>query len=86
MLAGKKSVARRIFNETLKTISKKLSGDPEKVFKLAESALTFHDKPVIFKLPDVVNDKEIRGALRLLNQKSLLKEAAEAFFFVRIKF
>ncbi len=35
MLEGKKSVARRIFNETLKTISKKLSGDPEKVFKLA---------------------------------------------------
>lgn len=57
----------------------------ERVFKLAESALTFHSKPVIFKLPDVTQDKEIRGTLRLLNQKSLLKEAVEAFFFVRVK-
>ena len=29
-------------------------GFDEKVFKLAESALTFHDKPVIFKLPMVI--------------------------------
>ncbi len=35
MLDGKKSVARNIFNTTLKIISKKTSGDPEKVFKLA---------------------------------------------------
>ncbi len=32
---GKKSVARRIFNETLKIISKKTSSDPEKIFNLA---------------------------------------------------
>lgn len=60
-------------------------GFDERVFKLAESALTFYNKPVIFKLPDIESDKEIRGTLRLLNQKSLLKEAVEAFFFVRIK-
>ncbi|MDO8638650.1 MAG: hypothetical protein Q7R43_03675 [Candidatus Daviesbacteria bacterium] len=60
-------------------------GFDERAFKLAESALTFHNKPVIFKLPDVVNDKEIRGTLRLLNQKSLLKEAVDVFFFVRVK-
>lgn len=35
MLDGKKSVARNIFNTTLKIISKKTSGDPEKLFKLA---------------------------------------------------
>ncbi|MBI4235318.1 30S ribosomal protein S7 [Candidatus Peregrinibacteria bacterium] len=35
MLAGKKSIARRIFNETLKIISKKTSADPEKIFKTA---------------------------------------------------
>lgn len=35
MLDGKKSVARKIFNTTLKIISKKTSGDAEKVFKLA---------------------------------------------------
>ena len=35
MLAGKKSTARKIFNETLKLISKKTNSDPEKVFKTA---------------------------------------------------
>jgi len=35
MSAGKKSVARRIFNNTLKIVSKKTGGDPEKVFKNA---------------------------------------------------
>ena len=33
MLDGKKSTARKIFNETFKIISKKSSGDPEKTFK-----------------------------------------------------
>jgi len=32
---GKKSIARKIFNDCLKTISKKTSGDPENVFKAA---------------------------------------------------
>lgn len=35
MLDGKKSTARKIFNETLKIISKKTSGDPEKIFRQA---------------------------------------------------
>lgn len=35
MLDGKKTTARKIFNETLKIISKKTSGDPEKIFKTA---------------------------------------------------
>ena len=35
MLDGKKSTARRIFNDTLKIISKKIAGDPEKIFKSA---------------------------------------------------
>ncbi|MBI2634436.1 30S ribosomal protein S7 [Candidatus Peregrinibacteria bacterium] len=35
MQAGKKSTARQIFNETLKIISKKTSGDPEKIFRTA---------------------------------------------------
>ncbi len=33
MLDGKKSIARRIFDDALKIVSKKLSGDPEKIFK-----------------------------------------------------
>lgn len=35
MLDGKKSTARRIFNDTLKLVSKKEVGDPEKIFKSA---------------------------------------------------
>lgn len=35
MLDGKKSIARKIFNDTLKIISKKTSGDPEKIFRQA---------------------------------------------------
>lgn len=35
MLKGKKSVARNIFNDSLKIIGKKTSGDPEKIFKTA---------------------------------------------------
>ncbi len=35
MLDGKKTIARKIFNDTLKIISKKVAGDPEKVFKQA---------------------------------------------------
>jgi small subunit ribosomal protein S7 len=35
MLDGKKSVARRIVNDTFKIIGKKTSADPEKIFKSA---------------------------------------------------
>lgn len=35
MKDGKKSVARKIFNESLKIISKKTNSDPEKVFRTA---------------------------------------------------
>lgn len=35
MISGKKATARKIFNETLKLISKKIGGDPEKIFKAA---------------------------------------------------
>lgn len=35
MLAGKKSIARKILSETLKIISKKTNSDPEKIFKTA---------------------------------------------------
>jgi len=35
MKQGKKSIARKIFNDTLKTIAQKTNQDPEKIFKLA---------------------------------------------------
>lgn len=53
-------------------------------FKLAEASLSYHHKPIIFKLPDVL-DKEVRGICRLLNQQSLLKQATDVFLFVRNK-
>lgn len=54
------------------------------VFKLAETALGFPQNPIIYKLPDQ-KDKEIRGTLGLLNQKELLRQAAEIFLFLRHK-
>ncbi|KKS64867.1 hypothetical protein A3A14_03160 [Candidatus Daviesbacteria bacterium RIFCSPLOWO2_01_FULL_43_38] len=54
------------------------------VFKLAESALSFTTKPVIYRLPDIL-DGDIDGALRLIHQKSLLDLACDAFLFVRNK-
>lgn len=35
MKRGKKSVARKIFNDTMKVIAQKTNQDPEKIFKLA---------------------------------------------------
>ncbi len=37
MKDGKKSIARKIFDDTLKIVSKKSSTDPEKIFELAIS-------------------------------------------------
>jgi len=42
MLDGKKTTARKIFNKTLNIIKKKLSEDPEKVFKKAVANVKPH--------------------------------------------
>lgn len=61
------------------------SGDFEStVFKVAEAALSFPGRPVIFRLPDVA-DGDVQGTLRLIHQKSLLDRSVEAFLFVRNK-
>lgn len=54
MMQGKKSIARGIFNETLKIISKKTNSDPEKVFKTALDNV---------KPPLEVKPKRIGGAV-----------------------
>jgi len=54
MMQGKKSIARGIFNETLKIISKKTNNDPEKVFKTALDNV---------KPPMEVKPKRIGGAV-----------------------
>lgn len=56
------------------------------VFKLVESSLTFPLQPVLFKLADVAESQgRVRGALRLLHQKSLLDPLIDALDFVRHK-
>lgn len=62
----------------------RVEGFENTVFKLAEAALSFYHKPVIYKLPDIV-DGDISGALRLINQPKILDEVTSAFLFVRNK-
>lgn len=54
------------------------------VFKLAEAGISFHGKPVIYKLPDIYQE-EVRGTLRLLHQEKLLGLSSKAFLFARNK-
>lgn len=62
----------------------RVDGFDETVFKLTEGALTFPEKPVIYKLPDILQG-DIRGALRLLHDKKLMQTSSEAFIFARHK-
>lgn len=56
------------------------------VFKLVESAMAFPESPVLFKLADKSEGMgQVRGALRLLHQKSLFEPLAEALDFARHK-
>lgn len=56
----------------------------DSVFKVAEAALSFPTQPLLYKLPDIL-DSDIRGSLRLINQKSALDESVNVFSFVRDK-
>lgn len=59
------------------------------LFKLVESALTYQDKMVLFKLADLPESNDgmskVRGTLRLLHQKSLLDPLMEVIDFARHK-
>lgn len=56
------------------------------VFKLVESATTFPDSPVFFKLADMSEGMgKVRGTLRLLHQKTLFDPMIEALDFARHK-
>lgn len=56
------------------------------VFKLVESAVTFPDLPILFKLADKSEGMgKIRGTLRLLHQNSLLEPMLQALDFARHK-
>ncbi len=56
------------------------------IFKIVESAKTFPDKPVLVKLADFSGGMgQVRGALRLIHQSSLLVPQLEAIVFARNK-
>lgn len=65
--------------------AEKLTDFDRGVFKVVESSLSFPGKPVIFKLPDLLENGEVRGTLRLLNQGKLLDGACNIFLFARNK-
>ncbi|MBI4975785.1 30S ribosomal protein S7, partial [Candidatus Peregrinibacteria bacterium] len=74
MLEGKKSTARKIFNNTLKIISKKTSGDPEKIFKIAienvKPQIEIRAKRIggaVYQIPtEVKPDRQLAVAFRWL--------------------
>ncbi len=55
------------------------------IFKLESASISLPSKPVIFRLPDLIDKENIRGSLRLLYQKNLLNESLEAFKFLKNK-
>lgn len=56
------------------------------LFRLVETAITYTDLPVFLKLADISEGMgKIRGAFRLLHQKSLFDPLIDAILFVRDK-
>lgn len=84
MLDGKKSTARKIFNNTLKLISKKTSADPEKVFKSAldnvKPKLEIKAKRIggaVYQIPREVNpNRQISLAFRWIITAARAKKGA----------
>lgn len=84
MLKGKKSTARRIFNETLKLLSKKESGDPEKIFRTAidnvKPQMEVKAKRIggaVYQVPrEVKPDRQIALAFRWIIQAAKAKKGA----------
>lgn len=72
MKGGKKNLARRILNNTLKTISKKTNSDPEKVFRTAIENVKpqMEVKPkriggAVYQIPlEVSGDRQVALAFR----------------------
>ncbi len=84
MIQGKKSTARRIFNETLKLLSKKESGDPEKIFRTAidnvKPQMEVKAKRIggaVYQVPrEVKPDRQIALAFRWIIQAAKAKKGA----------
>lgn len=57
-----------------------------KVMQVVEAALSCDPSPLIFKLPDIQDNKGgVRGTLRLIHSSDLLKKETEAILFARNK-
>jgi hypothetical protein len=65
--------------------SEKIIDFETKIRKYSELARNFSELPVIYKLADVQDENNLRGALRLIHQGSLLKKDVEIFLFARNK-
>ena len=75
-----------IASEKIFNLNKPRYSYDEMVLKLVESAHTFADSPVLFKLADMEEGMgKVRGCLRLLHQKSLLDPMLSALDFARHK-
>lgn len=75
-----------ISSEKIFDLNKPTESFERLVFKIVESALTFPNSPVLVKLADKSEGMgRVRGALRLIHQKSLFDPIAQALDFARHK-
>ena len=75
-----------IASEKIFDLNKPRDSFEDMVFKLVESAETFPNSPVLFKLADKSEGMgKVRGTLRLLHQKNLFDPMIDALDFVRHK-
>lgn len=75
-----------IASEKIFDLNKPKDSFEDMVFKLIESAAAFPGSPILFKLADKSEGMgRIRGALRLLHQKSLFEPMLDALDFTRHK-
>lgn len=75
-----------IASERIFDLNKPREGFENLVFRIVESAITFPDYPILVKLADKSEGfGKVRGALRLLHQKSLFTPLVEALDFARHK-
>lgn len=75
-----------IASEKIFDLNKPHDSFEDLVFRLVESAATFPNNPVLFKLADKSEGMgKVRGTLRLLHQQSLFTPLVEALDFVRYK-
>lgn len=75
-----------IASEKIFDLNKPRDSFEDLVFKLVESANTFPNSPILFKLADKSEGMgKVRGTLRLLHQKNLFGPMIDALDFVRHK-